>query len=206
MGLDSPNIHKMIHWKPPNDVEEYVQETGISGRDGECTIAVLYYGKSDGYSDKLSAEMKHYINNSVVCRRELLMSTFGDPSQVPKPSKLHLCCDICAKRCQCGHCTNIIASLQLESVDLCELAETESLSPPGPKRHVPKAVWDAMKHTTNSACNHHNQMPYWLLDWNFQLDYQIYKHCEAVSWNLWRTRSNRYGSASRACKYSSKYY
>ena len=145
MGLDSPNIRKVIHWKSPNDVEEYVQETGRSGRDGECTIAVLYYGKSDGYSDKLSAEMKHYINNSVVCRRELLMSTFGDPSQVPKPSKLHLCCDICAKRCQCGHCTNIIASLQLESVDLCELAETESLSPPSPKRHVPKAIRDAMK-------------------------------------------------------------
>ena len=56
MGLDSPNIHKVIHWKLPNDVEKYVQETGRSGHDGECTIAVLYYGKSDGCSDKLSAE------------------------------------------------------------------------------------------------------------------------------------------------------
>ena len=65
-----------------------MQETGRSGRDGECTIAVLYYGKSDGYSDKLSAEMKHYINNSVVCRRELLMSTFGDPSQVPQAEEV----------------------------------------------------------------------------------------------------------------------
>ena len=145
MGLDSPNIRKVIHWKPPNDVEEYVQESGRSGRDGEPTVAVMYCGKSDESGDKLSPEMKHYITNSVVCRRELLMSTFGDPCQVPKPSELHLCCDVCAKRCQCGQCTNMIASLKMESVHLSELAETEPLSPPSPKRRVSKAIRDAMK-------------------------------------------------------------
>ena len=97
MGLDSTNIRKVIHWKPPNDVEEYVQESGRSGRDGAPTVAVMYCGKSDGSGNKLSTEMKHYITNSVVCRRELLMSAFGDPSQVPKPSELHSCCDVCAK-------------------------------------------------------------------------------------------------------------
>ena len=131
---------KVIHWEPPNDVEEYMQESGRSGRDGEPTVAVMYCGKSDGSGNKLSTEMKHYITNSVVCRCELLMSAFGDPSQVQKPSELHSCCDVCAKRCQCGHCTNMIASLQMESVDLSELAETESLCPPSPKRRVSKAI------------------------------------------------------------------
>ena len=214
--LDSPNIRKVIYWKPPNDVEEYVQETGRSGRDGECTIAVLYYGKSDGYSDKLSAEMKHYINNSVVCQRELLMSTFGDPSQVPKPSKLHLCCDICAKRCQCGHCTNIIASLWLESVDLSELAETESLSPPSPspKWHVPKAIQDAMKQEMEryryEFCMQSPQPNATLIvglelstGLSDRLITNIVKQCHEISEE---TRSNRYGSANRACKYFSKYY
>ena len=34
MGLDSRN--KVIHWKSPNDIEGYVQESGRGGRDGEC--------------------------------------------------------------------------------------------------------------------------------------------------------------------------
>ena len=32
MGLDSPNIHFVIHWKSPNDIEDYVQESGRSCR------------------------------------------------------------------------------------------------------------------------------------------------------------------------------
>ena len=34
---------------------------------------------------------------------------------------------------------------RIESVDLCELAETEPPSPPSPKRRVSKAIRDAMK-------------------------------------------------------------
>ena len=145
MGLDSPNIRKVIHWKPPNDIEGYVQESGRSGRDGEPAVAVLYYGKRDESSAQLSGEMKHYISNKEVCRRELLMLSFGDPSQAPKPKQLHLCCDLCANKCQCGHCTNVIESLQLESVDLSEFVEMESTSPPSPKQLVPKAVRDVTR-------------------------------------------------------------
>ncbi len=145
MGLDSPNIRKVIHWKPPNDIEGYVQESGRGGRDGESTVAVLYYRKRDESSEQLSGEMKHYITNQEVCRRELLMSSFGDPSQASKPNELHLCCDICAKKCQCGHCIGVIESLELESVDLSEFAETESLSPPNPKQVLPKAIRDVIR-------------------------------------------------------------
>ena len=73
------------------------------------------------------------------------MSSFGGPSQAPKQKQLHLCYDICAKKCQCGHCTNVIESLQLESVDLSEFAETESANPPSPKQLVPKAVRDIIR-------------------------------------------------------------
>ena len=146
-GLDSPHIRKVIHWKPPNDIEEYVQESGRSERDGGPAVAALYYGKGGESSAQLSGEMKYYISNKELCGRELhvLMSSFGDPSQAPKPKQLHLCCDICANKCQCCHCNNVIESLQLESVDLSEFAETESASPLSPKQLVSKAVRDVMR-------------------------------------------------------------
>ena len=70
MGLNSPNIRKVIHWKPPNDIEKYVQESRRSGHDGEPVVAVLYYGKWDESSAQLSGEMEvlHFKQRSVPTR------------------------------------------------------------------------------------------------------------------------------------------
>ena len=43
MGLDCPDIHQIIHWGPPSDFEQYVQEIGRAGRDGYASEAVLMY-------------------------------------------------------------------------------------------------------------------------------------------------------------------
>ena len=45
MGIDCPEIRQIIHWGIPTTMEEYVQETGRSGRDGNSSMAVLYRGK-----------------------------------------------------------------------------------------------------------------------------------------------------------------
>ena len=37
-----PNIHCIIHWGPPEDIETYMQEIGRAGRDGLPVIATLY--------------------------------------------------------------------------------------------------------------------------------------------------------------------
>ena len=34
VGLDCPNISRVIHWGPSGDIESYLQETGRAGRDG----------------------------------------------------------------------------------------------------------------------------------------------------------------------------
>ena len=42
MGLDSPNIRKVLHWGSPADLEMYLQQTGCGGRDGEhCTTIII---------------------------------------------------------------------------------------------------------------------------------------------------------------------
>ena len=37
MGLDCPGVRKIIHWRPPSDLESYIQERGRTGRDGKTT-------------------------------------------------------------------------------------------------------------------------------------------------------------------------
>ena len=42
MGLDCPNVRRIIHWGASNDIEAYMQETGKAGRDGLPASAILY--------------------------------------------------------------------------------------------------------------------------------------------------------------------
>ena len=67
MGLDTPDVRRIIHWSPPDDIELYIQESGRGGRDGKPSIAVLYLN-----SGKLShtlEEMKAYCKNTTICRQ-----------------------------------------------------------------------------------------------------------------------------------------
>lgn len=47
MGLDAPNIRRVIHWGPSHNIESYVQESGRCGRDGLDSIAELYFTGSN---------------------------------------------------------------------------------------------------------------------------------------------------------------
>lgn len=42
MGIDIPNIRVAVHWMQPASIEDYVQEFGRAGRDGELSLAVCF--------------------------------------------------------------------------------------------------------------------------------------------------------------------
>ena len=46
LGVDIPDHRRIMHCGLPTTKEEYVQETGRAGCDGEDAHAILYEGKS----------------------------------------------------------------------------------------------------------------------------------------------------------------
>ena len=104
MGIDSPNICHIVHWTPPESVEMYVQQSGCGGRDGERTVAVIYYNEGD-LTNNVTGEMAAYcVNRDRKCRRFLLMSEFDHYDPADTPEYEHDCCDVCATTCKCQFC------------------------------------------------------------------------------------------------------
>ena len=78
MGLDCPNIRKVIHWNASDDIEMYLQETGRAGRDGLPAFAYLYHKSKCSHTDD---NMSLYCSNNNICRRKFMLQFF-EQSQI----------------------------------------------------------------------------------------------------------------------------
>ena len=100
MGVNCRDLKTIIHYGPPNDLDDYLQESGRAGRDGKQSQAILVTFPHSTGSRNISKEMKVYTKNKDKCRRELLMEQF--PGTFKKPNTMHNCCDICLQKCMCN--------------------------------------------------------------------------------------------------------
>lgn len=107
MGIDKSNVRFVIHADLPKNIENYYQETGRAGRDGEPANCLLFFGRGDIPKlryfinqipddsersiaiEKLNHTVRYASHN--VCRRGQLLRYFGEDY----PAENCGACDIC---------------------------------------------------------------------------------------------------------------
>lgn len=102
IGVDVKNIRHIIHIGVPLTMEEYFQEAGRCGRDGQPSKALVYYNSYDISEGKknLSETMRKFVQMQS-CKRQFILKYFGynlPASNLPE----HMCCD--NHQCACDEC------------------------------------------------------------------------------------------------------
>lgn len=93
MGINKPNVRFVIHFDLPKSPEQYYQEIGRAGRDGEPARAILLYNYGDTRKIRFFMEEKSAKDTRMAeehlkaitayaeartCRRKILLAWFGE--------------------------------------------------------------------------------------------------------------------------------
>jgi superfamily II DNA helicase RecQ len=96
MGVNFAGVNTVIHYGPPKNVDDLLQQIGRAGRSGAQAYNILLY--CPRHRKGLSDEVVSYIS-CTECYRFQLMSYYGGQKCVVDK---HLCCSYCALNCDCA--------------------------------------------------------------------------------------------------------
>jgi ATP-dependent DNA helicase RecQ len=88
MGIDKPDVRRVLHWGPPRTLEAYYQEAGRAGRDGRPAECTVLWRRADLAWGDIAPAMRRYVETRR-CRRRMLLEYFGE--RVAECSG----CDVC---------------------------------------------------------------------------------------------------------------
>ena len=127
MGIDKSNVRYVIHYNMPQSMENYYQEAGRAGRDGEAAQCIMLFSEQDMVINRFLLEQKDFSEMDIEdvrlvmerdvwrlqvmerycktseCLRNYILSYFGEQPEHP-----------------CGHCGNCQKDYQ--KIDMTEEA------------------------------------------------------------------------------------
>jgi ATP-dependent DNA helicase RecQ len=78
MGIDKPDVRRVLHWGPPPTLEAYYQEAGRAGRDGNASECLILWHPRDLVLGNIGPAMKRYVE-SRNGHRAMILEYFGEP-------------------------------------------------------------------------------------------------------------------------------
>eukprot|EP00946_MAST-07B_sp_MAST-7B-sp1_P003343 g3343.t1 len=116
MGIDKPNVRFVHHLCVPKSMENFLQESGRAGRDGDVSRCVLWYRRQDMFR---VSPMVHENNHSAIaklylfarqfceshdrCRRSVLADAMGEGQGFHAPDDCNAMCDVCRGEAEQAH-------------------------------------------------------------------------------------------------------
>jgi len=103
MGIEIPDIRKVIHWGPTLSMLAFWQELGRAGRDGKPATAIWYaWGQVKSDKDTFTKLKSHDS-----CLRKTILNTFILPetnTSCLKDMECRQTCSVTCNTCSCAMC------------------------------------------------------------------------------------------------------